>query len=477
MNNCRRINMQAGFTLVEALVVAVLTVLVIAAFGAFMLKLNKSLAQYGERAKQNEDSGLTVQTLTDDLEQTGRKLTVSSKEKFTGEVSLPFIPNNDYQISESEIVVNGSSAGSPLVSALLWNGKGRLRWQSNQFTASVYDSSFVRQMTADQTTVAVFENQVQKARVAQTGGGDFTITFSSIVVDGQSRCRTQYEADGRRIYESVQNCPSEPQQISFQLASGGYLYSPTLNAAEMTFRDSGSLPVRLPLLPFSGDARLTSPLVRTADGFFILSGDAAHDAMYLTEEGSWTPASGGFGHFPQNQSINLNDSQNLQPGDVLMVCDYLNNRAVLLQVVPAASGGIFETGGGIDGVLAVTPIYQPRQKDAPAGFQSLYLPPADFDGFTFSQGSRVIKLAAPVEYRVGGGDQGTSLYRRSRGESWELVLPNIGSFNFAEDVSPARVTYEVSFNIKSEGAEIAQTGQQQRISVSPRALNRTYDAR
>jgi hypothetical protein len=151
----------------------------------------------------------------------------------------------------------------------------------------------------------------------------------------------------------------------------------------------------------------------------------------------------------------------LAEGEVLFLADHLKQRSVLLQVSQNTDNG-----------LTVMPLTD--RGAATSGFEKLYSDAADFVDFTFLPGARVIKLAAPKEYAYLTEDQGMALYRRTGTGPWELVIPRLQDFFFSETVSPERLTYEVSFLVVSEGAENTSVTQPVRLSLSPRALNRTF---
>ena len=121
MNKIRR-NKQSGFSLVEAVLVTVLMLFVFMVFGSFMMRFTKSAAQYNEIAKQTADSGLTTQTITDDVEQTATNMTFSSKQSFTGKIFVPFQSYSGYNVQGNRISI---SRGQALHKSLLANSNDK----------------------------------------------------------------------------------------------------------------------------------------------------------------------------------------------------------------------------------------------------------------------------------------------------------------------------------------------------------------
>ena len=202
---------------------------------------------------------------------------------------------------------------------------------------------------------------------------------------------------------------------------------------------------------------MTMPFIKLGGGFLIFSGDNTRDAMFLSRDSIFYQG--------DSQSLDIDDGSGIQIGDVLFLCDFLNNRSVLFRV----------NKNNDSNSLLVAPITEVT-KDQTA-FDKFYSPAQDFEGFEFLRGSRVIKLAAPIEYSVQTEGELTSLYRRASGSAWELVIPNIQNFNFTQDIQPSRVGFNISFDVLSEGIESAQIAQPVRITVNPRSLNRTFDTR
>jgi type II secretory pathway pseudopilin PulG len=454
IKNCQK---QSGFSLIETVLVTVLMLVVFTVFGAFMLRFQKSAAQFNERAKQNEDSGMTTQTVINDVERTGANLTLSEKQSFTGKVFVPFQSNPNYEVSGHRITRSRGRSESPLLANVLWGGKGELKWRGNSFSVIVSDAHQSRQFYSDSADAYIYENNEQVQSVPVDSSDPlFSITISSVVINGSAVCRTLYKIDERLIYESSQPCAESPQEINLNIPVGGYVDEMELNAAEIVLRESETFPVRLPVLPLYNENQMSSPFVKTANGFLIFSGDDKQNMMFLSRDHTI--------YAQEADYFDVNNASGLEIGDGLLICDYLNNRSVLLQILTITDNTLYAS------ILYKNGIGQ-------GNFEKFVVPAESFDGAEFQRGTRVVKLALPVEYRSETEDDITSLYRRSGNSAWELVVSDIQNFSVSQDITPSRASFDISFDVKSEGVESGQIAQPVRLSVSPRSLNRTYDAR
>lgn len=445
---------QAGFSLIEAVLVTVLMLVVFATFGTFLLRLQDGVSSYKERTEQGENVGLTTQTLIDDLEKVGTNLSLSSKESFTGTVYVPFLSYDGYQVSGNRISRIGSLVNS-LTSAVWWNGKGELKWRGNDFIVTVRDGTRVLQVAVTAYSLSIAENGQTVFGRTVTPGAQISLVNSTVMVNGEPVCRTTYKVENETAFETTTGCFTNAVEILASLSPEGYLDEMSLNAAEVILKSTSSFPVRLPLLPLFDGARIQSPLIAANNGFFFLAGDEKKDEMYLQTDTVFANNS--------SQTIQIADPSGLSINDALLLSDYLNNRSVLLKVTALYPS------------LTVVPVTQANSFGN--GFDKFYSSVSDFDNFNFLRGTRITKLAVPVEYVVNTENDVSSLYRRQKGSAWELVVPNMQNFAITQNVSSSRVGYVVSFDVLSEGVENGRVAQPVRIEVSPRSLNRTFEAR
>lgn len=446
--------LQAGFSLVEAVFVTVLMVVVFATFGTFLLRLQNGVASYKERSQLNDEVGLTTQIVIDDVEKVGTNLSLSSKESFTGTVYVPFLSYNGYQVSGNRITQIGSLVNA-LVSAVWWNGKGELKWRGNNYIVTVQDGARIIQVSLSASLLTIIENGSTVFERTVMPGAQISVITSTVVVNGEAVCRTSYKVENETAFESTGGCFTNSVEILASLSIEGYLDEMSLNAAEIILRSTSVFPVRLPLLPISNGVRMEIPLVATSNGFFFLAGDEKCDEMYLQADSLFVNNTA--------QTIQLADSSALAVNDALLLADYLNNRSILLKVT------------AISPSLTVVPVTQANSFSN--GFDKFYSPTADFEGYNFLRGTRLTKLAVPIEYLVQTENDISSLYRRSRGSAWELVVSNIQNFAVNQNISSTRVGFVISFDVLSEGVENERVAQPVRIEVSPRSLNRTFEAR
>jgi hypothetical protein len=462
-------NNEAGFSLVEAVLVAALIVVVFVVFAAVFGRVSKNVSSLNERGAQNNEAGLLADMIDGDLQRAGDGLTFSTKSAFSGQAPVSFEPNSNYEVGGGTVLRYGSS-DSLLLSSLLWRGRGELHFNGSAFSVSVRDvtdSSKSRTIASDSRFLSVLENGQQvHFQMFRTGQSTFQIKVDSIMADGTERCRTSYLVDGQVMYESLLRCLENPLEVAVWLPDETKLYDVGLTGSELAYRSDGVFAVRDPLLPYYRGARLASFVVSDSRGFVVIAGAGGPRAdLHLIEPTDF---------YPEKESrVQVVEETGLAPGDLLLLCDYANQRSVLLNVLEA------------DGTSIVV---QPRllgRYDVPVGggkgkgddFAEFYSLESDFEGFTFDSGSRLVKLSPPVEYKVSTKDQTPGLFRRLGSGPWELLAPNVENFLFAERASSGLASFEVSLDVLSEGVENGRTILPVRVSVSPRSLNRTFDAR
>ena len=448
---------QAGFSLLEALLSSVLLLVVFAVGGSLLLRLQRSAASYNERARQHSDAGLSLQTLTHDVEAAGTQLALPANSRLAGQMPVPFAPNEAYEITPERITRRSPAPAEPLLAAVTWHGAGELSWRGNAFDVQLRGARQSSRVVFDGRDVTVEENGEPRARRSASAESLFSFQATLLEQGDAAPCRLAYLADGQVIYVSAGECPAQPALL-VELASDGYLAGMTLDAAHIVLSATDSARARLPLLPLYNDRRLTSPLFCTERGFVLFQAEERREPLFTAQaEIILRPG--------ERTELPVTEAADVVAGDRLLLADYANQRSALLEVL--------ENGG--DGRLLIQPVTERRESED--GWDRFYSAPEDFDGFTFARGTRVVKLAPPVEYASQQEDDGqTALYRRAGGAAWQLVIPHLQNFLFTELASPERLTYEVSFAVVSEGAENAPVTQPVRLSLSPRALNRTLAA-
>ncbi len=459
---------EAGYSLIEVIVGAVLMLIVFTVFGSFLLRLTRNSAEIQETAKMAEDSGFSVGSLRTDLERTGRNFTVQDNQPFAGDTApIPFFAHPDYLPLSSGILRETNTSLALIESALRFRGNSGIQFFGSNFIVGVREPVGSLTWEIDRVwnpsgleTVNVSENGVVRATITNTAALNVTsvdIKFSSALVGGVYRCVGNFFLGTRLIYQSVYTCTETYKQIFADMPVGNSIYDTRLSASEIVRLDADSDAVRLPLLPFYDGTRMTSPLVETTDGFVLLFGDTGKDAMTLAEEVEISPVL-------SSQPLVVDNADLIARGDVLFLVDFVNNRSCLL-IVDARSGNI----------ISITPVFSLGQIGR--GFEKFYSDSSDFSGFKFGQGVRLVKLASPVEYRIARLVGSEQLYRRTEGAAWELILANVNNFSFLQNTQPTNTTFDVSFDVLSEGIETAGATQNVRLSINPRALNRTFDVR
>ena len=446
---------ESGFSLLEALLVAVLMLVVFAFGGTFLLRLQRSAAAYNERARQHQDAGLSLQTLTHDVEAAGTHLALPANSRLAGQIAVPFAPNEAYEITPQRITRRSPALAEPLRAAVVWQGPGELSWRGNAFDVLLRSSQQSSRVVFDGNVVVVSENGEERGHQPASPESAFSFKATPIDQGGVAQCRLAYLADGNEIYLSTGECPAQPA-LFVELPIDGYLAGMVLDAANITLSETDSAPARLPLLPLYNDIRPASPLFSTERGFVLFQAEERREALFTARDVALTPG--------ERASLPLAETVGVVAGDMLLLADYANQRSALLEVA--------EIGG--DGLVIVQPVTERRESGN--GWDRFYSQAADFADFTFARGARVVKLAPPVEYAYVTEDGGAAIYRRAGGAAWELVIPRLQDFLFTELASPERLTYEVSFQVVSEGVENASVTQPVRLSLSPRALNRTLAA-
>lgn len=457
----------AGFSLVEVVIAAALLVAVFTVFGTFLLKLTRSAAEISETSKVTEDAGFSVNRLRTDLERTGRGLAVSDSQPFAGSVVPTFFPNSDYQQIGTTInrIANGSNAA--LQSALQFRGNAAFQATGVTFDVTAGEvgnpsiSRRIYRLWGQNGTeiINIYLNGQLETTVTNQGvppTAAMSISFTSADGGNANNCLVAFRLRSVLIYQNSVGCSDTYQEILAQMPVGNGLTNLELAATEIGRRDAGNDAVRLALLPVYDGTRMISPLISNPNGFVILGGDPRKDVVVLAQDASITA-----NYFGNGQDILVNGSTGTVPGDVLLLCDFVNDRSVLLKVNQVAGK-----------ILTVKSIFYQGQEQT-RGFANFNSDPTDFLGFTFRRGAIVVNLASPVEYKT----ELTGLFRRTEGSAWELVLPDVANFSLLTNTQSSITNFEVSFEVSSEGQASLQSMNKVRLAVSPRALNRTFDVR
>jgi len=461
---------EKGYSLLEVLIATALLVAVFVGFGTFLLKFTRASAEMNETAKATEDAGFSATALRTDLESVGRNLTVQENQPFAGDQLVAFAPHLDYTVASNYARRASGTSSAPLVSNVRFRGNSSLHFTGINFNltfpefgdAAPQTWSLSRVLNGSAETIQIALNGTVKATIQNPGVSSdraLDVLFNSAGSGANYSCLATFKIAGETVYQGSYNCSANFRQIYFDIPQNNAIFDTQLVASEIVPAFSGSSSVRLPLLPVYAGMRMTIPFVSTNGGFITFAGDSNKEAMVLTQAVSIPVSS-------SDQAIFVGDSSGIAAGNVLLLIDFVNNRSVLLKVSAAA------------GAVTVHPIYDAGSPDTP-GFENFYSLSSDFSAFTFQRGSRVVKLASPVEYRIiaNGSSDEISLYRRASGSAWELVLPSILNPSLATNATSSSFSFDASYDIATEGVETQRSTQNVRMSVNPRALNRIFDVR
>lgn len=261
-----------------------------------------------------------------------------------------------------------------------------------------------------------------------------------------------------------------------------YLYNQNASITNFTLRgapliDWWTQPEQLALMPTDRGTRI-APVEISPDGQTVLffGGDADTDAVVTTAD--WQEIGYG-GSLPVKAGLR----GTFAPGDYAMLVDFDGGHSVLYQVTSYSTS----PSGGSVGVV-------PATSSAPAWgrFYSLdsdyRANPAGGTFLTFPAGSRLVKLAPPVEWSLSGG----ALMRHEVGGPAAVADLGVTSFamrattnvntSYASAVGGTLSddnTYEVALGLDSEGVESASSATDRArgpvsFTLAPPHLNLSY---
>jgi type II secretory pathway pseudopilin PulG len=453
----------SGFSLVEALVTVVIVGMVMIAIGTFFLKSSKQNTNIAQAMQDREYKRDLEQSLRSDFETLGNNLTVNFNEVFPANALTSFLRNKYYTINNSTITKNeNDSSAEPLVSGMLWQGTGNIKFStavpfSVKVASRTVGGGIAQEFSYQKDTFYIYEGSsaVYSSQIppGQTVSVEY---YKKVIPDESGLCLNSYFLDGVEVYRSDFTCKQDWYQAVVELFEAGDMDF-TQTGATFLFNDDENNPVRLPYLPFFGGVRASTPVVPTEKGFAFIVADSKASPYYLNQESVLNE-----GERSNIHLISAAGEELPEAGDVLLIADFWQNRSCVVQIIE----------NGADGSsLQVIPVTQDVPSEN-ANFQLMYSMPSDFAGHIFPVGVRVIKLAPPVvyEHQESGG-----LFRRVGASPWTLVMPSVEKLKISETRTNGGIFYSVNMQTGSEETEIQAGSQSNNLTFAPRGLNRSLD--
>jgi prepilin-type N-terminal cleavage/methylation domain-containing protein len=468
---------ERGFTLLELSIVAVISLILSVLIFPRIAGLFSREASFKESRQLNNRASTLSNLMRGDADFAGYGLTQPRQAGSGTEVGVFQTVSGVYSSTNGNLVklTNGATGATNLSRGLEY-GNGSFTFTPHLENVSVFlmrqgstTSSWIQHSSI---TVGVSCNCVYLSdpstfqTIPHLSGDSYQYSFE--FDNSGNRVLRYYQIRGGTrtlLYTSTAALPSFPVTFAGSSISSGTAISNTaLTGAPII--DLKTQPQQLARLPFDGSTRLTSPVQISPDGQSVLFIGGDPDADVMSTNFEWRDAGYGGG-----LNIKAPARGTLAEGDYVMLVDFIGSKSVLYRVT---ANDLPSTG-----LLEVVPV----KSSAPA-WGRLYSPDSDYvdnpaAGIIniFPKGSRLVKLAPPVEYTVSGG----AVMRRELGGPATVVDLGLSNFAVRQTVGTANVdfTYEVSAVLQSEGVESVANAADRAtgpvtFTLSPPFLNLTY---
>ena len=464
-----------GFSLIELLLVVVLLGFVLIAVVQFGSRMRLSGEARKQTAELTDRQSVLTSQLKKDFEAVGSNLPRSSQSTAAGQVAPFFLTSRDYQVSVRENSAN-ITRFAETGETELYSAWGLVRGNS--------EISFVPQTTksafgfrdADNNVSAFYFNEPRDWKISAAGENYSAQDLPGAMSDGDGvtialdwsetgGCAVSFyfthNEERRFIFRRRINCAYR-FQVFVDLQTGGSAADFNLRGSFFDRLDDRRENGGLPLLPTKNGVVSPVPVWIESGGesFTLLKSDLAIDPLPTL-----TPVL----FEDQNNEVEVTVANVLRGalavGDFCLLIDDSAQISVLVQIIK------------------ITPqknqtnlIFLPVNKSNPA-WDDFYSQDVDFLNRSFPPNSRLVRLSAPVAYRLASDERvgesqvpDLAILRREGIEPWEKVAFGVTRSQLTDDPANGRHSFIMKFSILPEQATSVEPRLVQ-MTFSPSALN------
>jgi hypothetical protein len=469
----RRRESERGSTILEYLIAAVVTAILLIAAVAGIAKFTRATAASREVSDFEEGRAAVADITRTDLDGAGRNLT-RPQAPGAGTEQAAFPTSTDYSSSSGTLTKTGATGWSTTTNMTrgLASGIGSfsLTPPANGAAAWIYgsDGSTFGIIVGFGSWMAVYENWTEVASTCCRSPQE-TITphiagdVYKFSVDLESTSppssvvrlyRTRASVT-TLLWSSARPVPSYPLGLGTQIFNQyDTISNVSVTGAPIISLSGGS--TEYSLMPLDRGTRLPRPVTVTNGGqsITVLSGDTATDIAY-TAAAFVSNTSGG------TLSLKLPRRGSLLVGDILDVIDFPAGRACLYRIEQVNATSSIST-------LVLRPVFSSQPAWGRLSSD------ANDSQYTFPQGAAVVKLSPPVTYNVTADNR----LVRMEGNRVTTAAFNVRSFTVTEQIISTGRSYSLSLTLAAEGYETdsnASTESRSNIEYTsvPRSLNLT----
>lgn len=469
----RRRDSERGATILEYLIAAVITAILLIAAVAAISKFTRVAAATREVSDFEEARAAVADITRTDLDGAGRNLT-RPQAPGAGTEQAAFPTSTDYSSSAGTLTKTGASGWTTTSTMTRGLGSGigsfSLTPPANGAAAWVYgsDGSSFGIVIGFGSWMAVYENWTEVAstccRSAQETipphiAGDvykFSVEMNSTSPPG-SRIRLYRTRAGTTTLLWTGSGPVPP----YPLGLGAQIFNQNDSVSNVSVTGAPIINLsggntEYSLMPLDRGTRLPRPVTVTNNGrsVTVLSGDSSTDIAYAA--GAFASSTSG-----GTLSLKLPRRGSLEVGDILDVIDFPAGRACLYRIEQVNVSNP-------ESALLLRPV------DSSQPAWGRLSSTANDSQYTFPQGSAVVKLAPPVTYSVTTDNR----LVRMEGNRVTTAAFNARAFSVTEQAIPTGRSYSLSLTLAAEGFETnsaAATETRSNIEYTsvPRSLNLT----
>lgn len=455
---------QAGFSLIELLVVAVVLGVLFTAFARLYLASIKS----NSRANERSESLNRLSVLTDMLQTdfgSPVNLLRASVLPATGTFPATFRPHPDFQIFSGGFARLSRTTNDPLTSAqILKSGEGRVSFDLNYNTTATLGWHTVGAAYGTGGNTIRIERGSEFSVFAQNG----TIVFRGELRDEPERlsaaverlpalgCRVAFyqiaDAETRLLYRLEQECPSYPLEMVADVQDvGASIQEVEMSGTFYPRPDANGSQNPIAPLPNVGTTQIGKPVFINPENGDLVSfrSENTSDKAYLNENAT----------FAANETRTVRTTvpqrNTVKPDDYVFIVDYTAARSIVCLVTNVQ----LDAAG--NQLLTLSPPYGTSN----AAWGLFYTPSSQYSGIVFPPGSEVVHLAPPVLYRYVAAEK-LLVRREGKAPLWETVSPGVS--RFTANINGDALDIEAVVNTEGIETDATAPAQTTRLSISLR---------
>ena len=450
---------EKGLSLVEVLVASTIFLIFVAGVMSIFSRYKGQARISAERQELEANKEFLGSLISRDIENAGRGI-IGYQNHTYGSEPAGFQTNNAYAASSGGEITKISAASEEILSTTAIGST------TGSVTVRMNNTGYIelRGSNSGSVRLSVAGDPAGYRIVLTAGGKNYdagphnpgAVYQISLVPDAENRKAAilslidETKSANYELFRVFENIPAGEISVAVFIAQTGDRLSVSLQGYPLIHKERTSVLTTMMFYDEQNGREISEPILFDGNRVTVFSADDRTEESFISS--AFTPST------DSQITVNRINSGSVKRGDYLLVIDYNEKTAALLEVVEASQNNTNAT-------LAVAAV---RSLNAAWG---RYTTLSSSLGHTFPQGSKVVKLEAPVSYQIEAGDR----LVRKIGERAETAAFGVKSINYNIESGANGPVYVIEFTAEADGRN-SDTGEFKPSAkyvyrATPQALN------